>query len=93
MPARLGRALVAGARAAGCDLAILDTSSRPWASATFVGERVDLTMRCQDGPAEAWLATLPDADLSVRGCFVADLAVRGVAGQEVRLKALLLRAA
>lgn len=86
----LARALVANARDAGCDVVMTDAGVRRWASATFTGERIAMTLHRHGGPVEAWLATLPDAELAVRGCLLADLTVK-VERREIRLEALLLR--
>lgn len=72
----LERALLASAREARLDIAIEATSSRPWASALFVGEHVQIRMRGADTNGLAgWLAGLADADLPISGYCVADLAI------------------
>lgn len=67
--ARLTRALAASTAAAGCDtLHVVAGTSRPWASATFVGERHRLTLTLAPiDAARRWLAALADAELPMRG--------------------------
>ena len=50
-------------------------ASRPWASATFVGERHRLAVRLPAGAAETFLAGLEEADVPLRGHFLADVAI------------------
>lgn len=83
----LSRALRASAHGAGLRIELSDARSRPWSSATFDGERIELNLTA-DGAAQGWLAGLGEADLPMRGWFVADLELRGV-----ELRALMLRAA
>ncbi|WP_375426829.1 hypothetical protein [uncultured Sphingomonas sp.] len=90
LAALLARALVAHARDRRCGFAIGDATGRPWASATFEGERVSIELRRVD-PGAAWLADLPDADLLVRGHHVADLVVERLGPTTIRIHALLLR--
>lgn len=85
--ALLARALIAHARSARVPVEVTGIRSRPWASATFVGERIELDLRV-DGSGN-WAARLGDADLPVRGACVADLSVRAAAGA-FRVEALLL---
>lgn len=91
--AMLGRTLVSGARAAGCELTVQEATGHSWASATFVGEQVSMTLHVGQGSLQAWIATLPEADLVVQGCVVADLTVRSFVAPTVKLEALVLRAA
>ncbi|PAX09716.1 hypothetical protein [Sphingomonas lenta] len=84
--ALLTRALNAGARVAGLRLEVRDARSRSWASATFIGERVELVLSITGTGGAGWLAGLPDADLPMRGWYVADLEIRGA-----ELRALLLQ--
>ncbi len=66
--ARLARALVTDALAAGCTLTVEAVNARPWASATYVGEQQAVSVHVE--PADAarrWLAMLPDANLPMRG--------------------------
>ena len=51
-------------------------SSRRWASATFAGDRHVIAIEAADTPALAeWLATLAEAEWTLPGLLVADLAV------------------
>jgi hypothetical protein len=53
--------------------------SRAWSSATFVGDRVTLRLACGAHPRlPAWLESLPEAELAMDRCYVADLCVRSV---------------
>lgn len=77
--ARLARALVADARAAGVTATVETASERPWASVTYSGARHRLTLTAGDAPGLAgWIAALPEAELAVRGHLVADLVVEAV---------------
>ena len=53
--------------------------ARPWASATFVGTRLRVSLI---GPAvpgfRSWLDSLPEAEFVLRGHLVADLAIDSV---------------
>lgn len=88
----LARAVVAHARALGSTVTARATRTRPWASATYDGEQVELAID-RDGADDAWLLDLPEAELAVRGYFVADLAIGPVADSTVTVEALLIRAA
>ncbi|MBN8808504.1 MAG: hypothetical protein J0I47_09790 [Sphingomonas sp.] len=49
---------------------------RRWASALFVGERLTVGVAAADDQAlDAWLASLPEADLPMRSGFVASAEV------------------
>lgn len=66
-----------------------DLSETPWSSATFTGYRLTVGVTVE-GDAAAWLAALPEAELSVPGHLVADLAVRtDAAGITLELLVLL----
>lgn len=71
----LERRLRIAAEAAGATIAIVESAWTSWASATFNGARHRLTLRSEDGGFGPWLATLPDAELPLRGHLVADLVV------------------
>jgi len=73
--ALLERRLRIAAEAAGVAIAIVDSAWTPWASATFNGARHRLSLWSEDAGFASWLATLPDADLPLRGHLVADLVV------------------
>ena len=64
---------------AGADTSVIASSSRPWASATFVGaqHRVVLRFSGGDAPANAarFAELLPDAEFSIAGHIVADACV------------------
>ena len=66
--ARLERALARHANAAGITVAVEQCRARAWASATFEGVQLDLTLAAS--PADAarhWLAALAEVDLPMRG--------------------------
>lgn len=66
--ARLARALVANAGAAGVLVAIERSRSRPWSSATFEGVQLHVALHAAPVDATmAWLTALPDAELPMRG--------------------------
>lgn len=83
--ALLVRALRASAAAAGVGMEVIHAASRPWSSATFSGEQVDLAVKLGED-ASTWLGGLSESDLPMRGWFVADLSVSGTT-----LGALVLR--
>lgn len=75
----LERALGAHGEAAGCAVEIAASDWTRWASATFVGARHLITLKCTaSAELEAWLAALPDADFALRGHLVADLVIERV---------------
>jgi hypothetical protein len=88
----LDRRLRIAAEAAGVTIRVVRSDWTRWASATFGGARHQLTIVGNGDRLGAWLATLPDADLPLRGHLVADLAVvarrRGDDGIEVDLEIL-----
>lgn len=71
--ALLGRALRASARSAGLHVTVERERSRPWTSATFVGEMIEADLSVIGTGADDWLAGLTETDLSIRGWYVADL--------------------
>ena len=74
--AQLERALVRTAADAGIVLAVTATAATPWASVTFTGARHRFTLVVAPSSAlDGWLASLPEAELRLRGHLVADLAV------------------
>ena len=75
----LERALVAGAKEAGCTLAIPESDMQRWASATLAGARHALKLASSHSPQlDRWLAALPEAEFRLRGHLVADLEVMRV---------------
>ena len=70
---QLLRALRRSSAAAGCVVALSHEATSPWASATFVGAQHRVSAIGQD--LAEWLSMLPEAELALRGCFVADCAV------------------
>lgn len=64
---------------AGPDSSVLATSSRPWASATFIGHRHSIRLRLsgpdQEAQAERLTAALPEAEFALGGHLVADAEV------------------
>jgi hypothetical protein len=72
--AGLRRALILSAEQAGFELYVAGSASKPWASAMFVGSRHTAVIAANASPAfDAWLAKMPDADLPLRGQFIASL--------------------
>ena len=86
--ARLLKSLERSARNYGVGVTFSDFSETPWSSATFVGYRLTMAVTV-DGDATAWLAVLPEEDLSAPGRLVADLALRRDA-DGMRLELLVL---
>ena len=86
--ARLLKTLAHDAQSFGLAVTFGDVSETPWSSATFTGYRLTMTVRADRDPA-AWLAALPEADLSAPGRLVADLAVIRAA-DAIRLELLVL---
>ena len=90
--AQLAKAIVASARGSGVAIAVEEHRSRPWASATFVGAQHGLILVADDAAGLGdWLATLPDAELALRGNVVASLAVDAVDGTRATLAVLTLQ--
>ncbi|MEG3176006.1 hypothetical protein U1872_07180 [Sphingomonas sp. RB3P16] len=86
----LRRAIEAAARAAGCTVTVTDSRMTRWASATFTGARHDLTLVAADDAAfAAWIESLPEAELPLRGHLVADLVVRSVTRVDQRVELVL----
>jgi hypothetical protein len=72
----LERALGLSATGAGIAVTVADAVATRWASATFSGCRHVLDMILDDTPqGRAWLASLVEADLPIRGHLLADCAV------------------
>ena len=84
----LERRLRISAEAAGVSVGIVAGDATPWASATFNGARHQLTLESADAGFAAWLATLPEADLPLRGHLVADLTVAHAADGVARIEVL-----
>jgi hypothetical protein len=75
----LERALLEGAQAAGCPLALRASEMKRWASVTFTGARHLLTLAGDASPAlDAWLASLPETEFALRDHLVADLVVESL---------------
>ena len=84
----LDRALAASASLCGVAAHVVETESTRWASATFSGARHVLTVEVESSAAGTeWLASLPEADLPIRGHLVADLAVVRHARSAARIEA------
>lgn len=64
---------------AGPDSSVIATSSRPWASATFVGARHVIVLKLSGAGhaarADRFIETLPDVEFSIAGHIVADTCV------------------
>lgn len=81
--ARLIRALAQDAAVAGCTATIAADGSRPWASATFVGERHRLTLTLTPVvAARRWLDALAEAELPMRGHVAMPPAIDAVAERD-----------
>jgi len=75
----LGRAIERLASEAGCGAAIRHSDWQRWASATFSGARHQFSLVAPPSPAlDAWLATLPEAEIALPGHLLADLSVFGI---------------
>lgn len=90
--ALLGRALLAHARAFGCEAAVVESRGRPWASATFTGERMVIAVSGGAG-LHGWIESLAEAELPVRGYYSAELVVTERTGSGAMLEALLIEVA
>ena len=84
----LERRLRIAAEAAGVSIGIVACTATPWASATFNGARHRMTIESADAGLAAWLATLPEAELPLRGHLVADLVVTHAADGVARIEVL-----
>lgn len=74
--ARLARALVQAAAAAGATAEVVSSTTRDWASATFVGARHRLVLAVLPSVSlDGWLAGLPTADVQLPGHLLAELVV------------------
>ncbi|SEN27470.1 hypothetical protein SAMN05192583_2440 [Sphingomonas gellani] len=74
--AQISRALVACAGRSGLAAHVEEASGRTWASATFVGTRVTITLVAPRAPTLGrWIADLPRADIPMRGQLLASLAI------------------
>ncbi|MCW6535862.1 hypothetical protein [Sphingomonas lycopersici] len=81
----LERALTAAASRAGASIAIGAGRATDWQSATFAGQRHEITVEGETGPAlDRWLETLAEADLPLAGHLVADIAVASLARNAAR---------
>ncbi len=84
----LERRLRIAAEAAGVTIAIPQSDWTRWASATFVGARHRLTLASDDPGFGDWLATLPEAELPLRGHLVADVVVLRATGAVAEVEVL-----
>lgn len=88
--AHLARALLRSASAAGLSVALDTLRAHPWASATFVGNRLSVVLVTPRAPALGrWLADLPLAELALPGHLVASLAVDTIEDDGVTVRAAL----
>ncbi len=87
---RIARALVASAAPFAVSPELRAVDERPWASATFAGSRLTITLALAGGDPAAWLASLPEANLPIPGRLVADLVVRSASNTTATLEMLLL---
>ena len=70
------RALARSAARAGAALAIASHRATAWHSATFSGDRHELTLHATPGAAlDAWSDALPALDLGLPGHLLADLRI------------------
>ncbi|MCW3849016.1 hypothetical protein OF829_17390 [Sphingomonas sp. LB-2] len=87
---QLERALLAGAEAAGCPLAVTEAELTRWASVTFTGARHMLTLAGTASPAlTRWIDALPEAEFALRGHLVADLSVEAVRREGAAVRVML----
>jgi hypothetical protein len=85
----LHRALLRDAAAKGCTLTIAGVHSARWSSATFIGARHRLEIDAEDDAAcAAWLGTVAEAEVTMRGHFLADAHVASVDRSGGRLVAI-----
>lgn len=74
-PARLLlRALARSAAEADCPVTLSHLRERTWATATFAGARHTVRVEGEAASLTRWLAMLPEAELPMRGWFVASCA-------------------
>jgi hypothetical protein len=66
------RALIRHAKSEGITLDAAVIARRRWASALFEGVRLTIEAKAAEPGFDAWLTALPDAELRLRGHFVAD---------------------
>lgn len=88
--ARLLRALHQNAETYQVAIEVIGHEEQPWASATFAGHRLRLTLALEGGDRQCWLSALPQAELPVRGAFVADLHVEHRTEDTARVAILLI---
>lgn len=67
---------------------MIETTGVPWASATFVGERHVVTAELDEAAMAAFVAGIEEAEFTLTGHLVADVAVVARAGGQVVLEAL-----
>jgi hypothetical protein len=85
------RALVAHASSVRLQVTVTELRMRQWSSATFTGARVSVELECADGTLLGrWTEALAEADLPMRGQYLADLVVRSAAGTSMSIDALIL---
>lgn len=86
--AALQRALAASAAAAGVAIHFCNPTARTWTAPTFVGARHFMRIEAGSSPhLQAWLETLSDDDLPMRGHLVADVVVTSVSDIDGTLNA------
>ncbi|MBB3911049.1 hypothetical protein [Sphingomonas desiccabilis] len=84
----LERRLLLAGQAGGHGITIDGIESTPWASATFNGARHRVRLAGKaTAELRAWLQTLPEAELPLRGHLVADLAMLSSEADGERLRA------
>jgi hypothetical protein len=66
------RALTRQAKGEGVTLTATVIARRRWASALFEGVRLTIEAAAPERNFDGWLAALPEAELCLRGYFVAD---------------------
>lgn len=72
--AQTRRALIDSAKRAGIELYAAGSASKPWSTSLFTGSRHSAVIGAAASPLfDAWLAALPEADLPLRGMFVASV--------------------
>ena len=89
-PARLLlRALARSAEEAGCAVALSHLRERAWATATFTGARHTVRAEGEAAALARWLSMLPEAELPMRGWFVASCAAE-LSGPTATIELLVL---
>jgi len=88
---RLVRALRVSASEAGIDVLLVSATEHPWASATYVGARHQVTLGIPANPARhRWLAGLAEAELPMHGHIALPPAILSTDDERVLLEVVTL---